>query len=59
MVSDVHFWDNMNKKDKIEKISFFLEDFLEIDHLVEYFEDFNKNLSKKNLNSFLKGVIKP
>ena len=25
MVSDIHFWDNMNKKEKVEKISFFLE----------------------------------
>ena len=57
MVSDIHFWDNMNKKEKVEKISFFLEDFQNIDDLVEYYEDFNNNLSKKNLNSFLKGVI--
>ena len=58
MVSEVHFWDKMNKKEKIEKISFFLEDFVKIDDLVEYFEEFNTNLSKKNLNSFLKSVIK-
>ena len=58
MVSEVHFWDKLNKKEKNEKISFFLEDFIKIDDLVEYFEEFNKNLSKKNLNSFLKSVIK-
>ena len=48
----------MNKKEKIDKISFFLEDFKKIDDLVEYFDEFNTNLSKKNLNSFLKSVIK-
>ena len=58
MVSEVHFWDKMNKKEKIEKISFFLEDFAKIDDLVVYFDEFNTNLSKKNLNSFLKSVIK-
>ncbi len=49
MVSEVHFWDEMNKKEKIDKISFFLEDFTKIDDLVEYFEEFNTNLSKKRL----------
>jgi len=59
MVSDIHFWDNLDKKQKTEKISIFLEDFDEKEYLVDYFDDFNQKLSKKNLNSFLKGVINP
>ncbi len=59
MVSDIHFWDNLNKSQKTEKISIFLDDFGEIQGLVDYFEDFNQKLSKKNLNSFLKGVSNP
>ena len=59
MVSEIHFWDNLVKKQKAEKISIFLEDFEEKDYLIEYFDDFNQKLSKKNLNSFLKGVINP
>ena len=59
MVSDIHFWDDLDKKQKIEKISIFLEDFNEIEYLVDYFEDFNDKLAKKNLNSFIKGVINP
>jgi len=59
MVSDVHFWDNLNKSQKVEKISIFLDDFEEIENLVDYFELFNEKLSKKNLNSFLKGVSNP
>ena len=59
MVSDIHFWDNLDKTQKTEKILIFLDDFGEINKLVDYFEDFNEKLSKKNLNSFLKGVSNP
>ena len=59
MVSDIHFWDDLNNKQKIDKISIFLVDFKEIEYLVDYFNDFNQKLTKKNLNSFIKGVINP
>ena len=58
MVSEVHFWDNLDKIKKIEKLSLFLEDFTNIDKLVDYFEDFKLKISKKNLNYLLKGVSK-
>ena len=59
MVSEIHFWDNLSKSDKIEKLSIFLEDFNNIDDLLEYFDEFNLNLSKKTLNYYLKSVINP
>ena len=59
MVSEIHFWDTYNKAEKIKKISIFLGEFNNIEHLFEYFEKFNSNLSKKTLNSFLKSVINP
>ena len=59
MVSEIHFWDNLNKSEKTKKISFFLSDFGNIDDLLDYFEDFNLNLSKKTLNSYLKSVSNP
>ena len=59
MVSEIHFWDNLSKAEKIEKISIFLNDFQNINELVDYFENFNSNLSKKTLNSHLKSVINP
>ena len=59
MVSEIHFWDNLSKSDKIEKLSIFLEDFNNIDDLLNYFEEFNLNLSKKTLNYYLKSVINP
>ena len=59
MVSEIHFWDNLSKNEKINKISIFLSDFENIDHLLDYFEEFNENLSKKTLNSYLKSVSNP
>jgi len=59
MVSEIHFWDNLSKTEKNEKISIFLYDFQNIDDLVDYFDNFNSNLSKKTLNSYLKSVSNP
>ena len=59
MVSEIHFWKDLSKSDKKEKFSIFLSDFGEIDHMLEYFEIFNENLSKKTLNSYLKSVSNP
>ena len=57
MVSEIHFWDDLNREKKIEKLSIFLEDFKNIDEFVDYFEVFREELSKKNLNYLIKGVI--
>ena len=59
MVSEIHFWKNLSRNDKKEKFSIFLSDFVQIDHLIDYFEKFNENLSKKTLNSYLKSVSNP
>ena len=59
MVSDIHFWDNLSKTEKLKKISIFLSDFQNNEYLLDYFEEFNSNLSKKTLNSYLKSVINP
>tara|TARA_B100000683_G_scaffold145329_1_gene140978 strand:- start:191 stop:658 length:468 start_codon:yes stop_codon:yes gene_type:complete len=59
MVSEIHFWDNLSRPEKSKKFSFFLNDFQNIDELVNYFDEFNLNLSKKTLNSYLKSVSNP
>ena len=59
MVSEIHFWDDLTNEEKLKKISFFLSDFQNNEYLLNYFEDFNSNLSKKTLNSYLKSVSKP
>ena len=59
MLSEIHYWNTLNKSEKLKKISFFLSDFHNNDNLLDYFEEFNNNLSKKTLNSYLKSVSNP
>ena len=59
MVSEIHFWDNLTKEEKLNKISIFFYDFKNNQYLTDYFDDFNLNLSKKTLNSYLKSVSNP
>ena len=56
IISEIHFWESYDKNEKIKKISLFFDNLQKIDYLVEYFDDFNIDLSKKNLNYFLKSV---
>ena len=56
MVSEIHFWKKLARTQKLEKFSVFLTNFNEIDQLLDYFEIFDENLSKKTLNSYLKSV---
>ncbi len=59
MLSEIHFWDKLSKTEKLEKISLFLSDFDNREELLDYFNEFNAKLSKKNLNYYLKSVINP
>ena len=53
IISDIHFWEKMTALDKEKKISVFLSNFDKTDYLVDYFDKYYEDLSKKNLNSFL------
>ena len=57
IVSDIHFWDNLDISKKKVILSKFLENFRDIDYLIAYFDEFSEELSKKTLNSYLKSVI--
>ena len=59
MVSEIHFWDTLSRSEKLKKFSIILTDFQNINELLDYFEEFNSNLSKKTLNSYLKSVSNP
>ena len=56
MVSEIHFWDKLSETEKLKIISFFLADFKNNQELLNYFNNFNENLSKKTLNYYLKSV---
>ena len=58
IVSEIHFWDELDKSEKLKKLSLFLEDFKNIQFFVDYFDDYNQDLKKKSLTFFLKGVSK-
>jgi len=56
MISEIHYWEDLNLTEKINKLSLFLSEYDKIDELVAYFQNFNEDLSKKSLNLFIKSV---
>ena len=56
MISEIHFWEDLSRVERINKLSLFLSEYEKIDELVTYFENFNDDLSKKSLNLFIKSV---
>ena len=56
IISEIHFWNDLIFTEKKEKLSKFLQNFDDIDYLVDYFNNFREHLSKNNLNSYLKSV---
>ena len=56
IVSEFHFWNKLEFTDKEKKLSIFLDNFNNINYLVDYFEEFRLNLSNNTLNSYLKSV---
>ena len=56
IVSEIHFWDDLDYENKEKKISSFLDNFSNTKYLVDYFDEFKDNLSKNTLNSYLKSV---
>ena len=56
IISEIHFWSKLDFINKKEKLSVFLPNFSNIKYLIEYFDEFHINLSKYNLNSYIKSV---
>jgi len=56
IISEIHFWNDIDKEEKKNKFRLFLENNMNIDHLIDYFDDFEVKLSKKNLISYLNSV---
>tara|TARA_Y100000816_G_C25991337_1_gene517836 strand:+ start:523 stop:993 length:471 start_codon:yes stop_codon:yes gene_type:complete len=57
IISEIHFWNELKFTEKKEKLSKYLQNFDDIDYLVDYFNNFREHLTKNNLNSYLKSVI--
>ena len=56
IISEIHFWDEMNFDKKTDCFSNFLQNFKNNEFLVDYFNKFTSDLKKYNLNSYLKSV---
>tara|TARA_Y100000768_G_scaffold289954_1_gene224051 strand:- start:525 stop:1049 length:525 start_codon:yes stop_codon:yes gene_type:complete len=56
IISEIHFWNELEFIKKKEMLSKFLQNFDDIEYLVDYFNNFSVHLSKNNLNSYLKSV---
>ena len=56
IISEIHFWNELQFTEKKEKLSKYLQNFDDIDYLVDYFNNFREHLTKNNLNSYLKSV---
>jgi cytochrome b pre-mRNA-processing protein 3 len=56
IVSEIHFWNKLEIFEKNKKISIYFENYENIDYLIEYFDNFNDDLSKMTLNSYIKSV---
>ena len=52
ILSDVHFWDDLSISKKKEKLSKYFVNFNKIDHLLDYFDNFKKELL--NISSYLR-----
>ena len=56
IVSEIHFWENLSKLEKKKILASFFEDSVKIEHIFDYFDVFSRELSKKNLISYLNSV---
>ena len=56
ILSEIHFWDDMNYDKKIECMKNFMQNFKNTEYLVDYFDNFSTELSKNTLKSYLKSV---
>ena len=58
MLDKIHDWDELTEESKVSVLAIFLENVIDIDYLVHYFEKYRLNLKNNTLNSHIKGVIK-
>ena len=56
IVSEIHFWNDLDHSEREKKLSIYLNNFNNIKYLVDYFDNFRENLLKYNLNSYIKSV---
>ena len=58
MIDKIHNWDDLNNESRTKLIEDFLDNSLNIDYLVKYFDKYRQFLLNNTLNSHIKGVLK-
>ena len=58
MIDKIHDWDKLSAELKASALLSFLENVIDIDYLVGYFDKYQLNLKNNSLNSHIKFVIK-
>ena len=58
MIDKIHDWDTLTLESRIVVLETFLDNAVNIDFLVKYFEKYKLNLTNNTLNSYIKGVVK-
>ena len=58
MLDKIHDWDDLTLESRTTLLENFLDNALNSDHLVVYFEKYRLNLLNNTLNCYIKGVIK-
>ena len=58
MIDKIHDWDNLTVKSRTSILEKFLDNAVNVDFLVDYFEKYRLNLLNNTLNSYIKGVVK-
>ena len=58
MIDKIHNWDNLNSESRVTLLETFLDNAVNVDSLVDYFEKYRSKLANNTLNSYIKGVVK-
>jgi cytochrome b pre-mRNA-processing protein 3 len=58
MIDKIHNWDSLDNKSKKQLLLNFLDNAVNIEYLVEYFDKYKLFLLNNTLNSHIKGVVK-
>jgi len=58
MIDKIHSWDNISAESRASVLKSFLDNAVNIDFLVVYFDKYRLNLVNSTLNSYIKGIVK-
>ena len=58
MIDKIHDWDSQTVESRTTLLENFLDNAINVDYLVNYFEKYRLNLTNNTLNSHIKGVVK-